>query len=281
MRKIFKLTIILVIGMVLGILANRNKEYFISGQYVRDNWHFRDKINLEKAEFNSKNTMVFLAFGQSNSANYGDESYVCRNKIYNYYRGDTYAAKEPLLGPDGNGISVWTRVADMMIDSGLCKQVIIVPIGVGSTSIENWTTGECRKKLDKTLKDLAQDSLKLTQIFWVQGETDNVNGTSKAKYKEQLNILVDVFRKKGFHAPFYSALTSYFPWNNDYPFGINPNIINAQKETIRERPDVVQGPNTDSLNLAYYRKDGIHFTKNGLDRFAYEWFKKIKFNRGL
>ena len=266
----------LFLGVLVGILANRNREYLINAQFIRNHLHFRKAMEVPERLLSSNRTMIFLAFGQSNAANYGGGTYDCHNNVYNFYKDELFHAKEPLLGPDGSGSSVWTRVADMVIDSGLYDNVIIVPIGIGQTSIDKWVNGDCRPILDKALAGLKKGNIKLSHIFWDQGETDNVDGTSKIEYKKKLNKLVDIFRNQGINAPFYSSVTSYFPYNNTYPLGINPLITEAQIEVIKERKDVLWGPNTDSLNLAYYRADAVHFTENGLDVFARSWFKKIK-----
>lgn len=280
MKKSFKYILILGIGVVLGIVANRNREYLINAQFIRNHWHFRKKIENKKEIASSDNVMICFTFGQSNAADYGMGIYTCHNaEIYNYYKGDLYKAKEPLLGPDGAGSSVWTRVADMLIDSGLYKKVIIVPCGIGQTSVKCWSEGDCRKKLDETLDYLAKDSIQPTHIFWQQGETDNVDNTTKSEYKQRLNQVIKDFRDRKVMAPFYVAITGYFPYNNPNPFGIDPDITGAQLEVIQETPAVKPGPNTDSLNLAYYRVDGVHFTEKGLDKLAEKWFEKIKESR--
>jgi hypothetical protein len=276
MKKSFKYIVFIVIGVLLGILAERNKEYLINAQFIRNHWHFRKVVADKDKILQSDKTMIFLAFGQSNSADYGNGTYACRNEVYNYYKGELYKAKEPLLGPDGSGSSVWTRVADMLIDSGIYKRIVIVPFGIGSTSIQRWLTGDCREKLDEILAYVKKDNIKPNYIFWDQGETDNVDKTTKAQYKERLKKLIQIFRDRQINAPFMTAITGYFPYDNDYPLGIDTNITSAQEEVTKELTNVKRGPNTDSLNLAYYRADGVHFTEKGLDKLAYEWYKKIK-----
>lgn len=276
MKKWLVYLIILCIGALMGIIANRHREYLINAQFIRDHWHFRKKIANEQELAKGDKTIVFLAFGQSNAADYGMGTYTCKNEVYNYYKGDLYKAKEPLLGPDGSGCSVWSRVGDMLIDSGLYKRVIIIPCAIGQTSIQCWTEGKCREKLDQTLDYLAKDSITPTHIFWDQGETDNVDKTTREQYKTRLKELVNVFRARHIDAPFYVSISSYFPYNNDHPFGINASIRQAQLDVIQETKNTRQGPDTDSLNLAYYRMDAVHFTEKGLDRLAWEWFKKIK-----
>lgn len=270
---------ILGMGVLLGILAERNKEYLINAQFIRNHWHFRSVIKEKKEILSSKKVMIFLAFGQSNAGDYGHGKYVCKNEIYNYYNGDLYRAEEPLLGPDGSGSSVWTRVADMLIDSGLYQKVVIVPCAIASTSVECWAEGPCKEKLLQTLGYLKKDQINLTHILWVQGETDNADHTTKSQYKQRLKEVINIFRENKISAPFFSAITSYFPYNNNNPLGISSDITDAQREVIKEVSNVKSGPNTDSLNLAYYRQQDVHFTEKGLDKFAYEWFKKIKANQ--
>ena len=278
MKKFITYTFLVGIGVVLGIVANRNREYLINAQFIRDHWHFRKTITDKDKIIKSEKAMIFLAFGQSNSADYGEGIYTCKNEVYNYYKGDLYRAKEPLLGADGSGSSVWTRVADMVIDSGLYKKVIIIPCGIGQTSVQCWSDGPCRQKLEETLDYLKKDNINITHIFWDQGETDNVDKTTKAEYKIRLKNVIETIRKKNFHADFYCTLTSYVPFNNNHSFGINKDIISAQEETVKEMEHVKAGPNTDLLNLAYYRFDYLHFTEHGLNKLAYEWYKKIKAN---
>lgn len=275
--KNYKNILLLLIGILSGIVANRYRSYLIDAHFIRQHFHFRKAIIDKGNIINSEDVMVFLAIGQSNAANYGAGNYIPRNEVYNYNKGSLYKAKEPLLGADGAESSPWIRLADMVIDKGLYKKVIIVPCAIGGSSIKCWSAGECRLKLEETLNYLDKDNIKLTHVFWFQGETDNVDNTSSLQYKSQLKETVELIRNKQKDAMFYTSITSYFPFNNDKPHGIDSNITNAQWDVIREMKNYVKpGPNTDSLNLAIYRSDAIHFTEKGLDRLAYEWFKKIE-----
>lgn len=273
--------LILIIGCILGILISNYKEYLVDGQFIRDHFHFREVINSKSEIIQSKDVLVLFTFGQSNSANYGDGSYVAKNNVLNYYKGNLYHAKEPLLGPDGKGSSVWTRLGDIMIDSGMCETVIIIPIGIGGTSIQSWLSGKPREKLNEVFGYLKEDGLKPTHIFWIQGETDNVDKTTKVQYKSRLKQLISLFRKANIDAPFYTTITSYFPYNNNNYLGVDKEIAGAQLEISKELRGVKEGPNTDLLNLAYYRADAIHLTKTGLDKLAKEWYKKIKLDHSL
>jgi hypothetical protein len=278
--KSFKYLVSIAIGITIGILANRNREYLINAQFIRNHWHFRKPIEDKNKIINQDKVMFLFAFGQSNSANFGMGNYVCRNEVYNYYKGDLYKAEEPLLGPEGPGSSVWTRVADMLIDSGLYKKVIIVGCGIGSTPVDCWAKGTCKETLEKTLAYLKKDNLKLTHVLWEQGETDNANNTTKADYKKNLKTVINIVRESQPTAQFFVSITSYFPYGNEKnTMGIDTNITHAQLDVIKEEANVKKGPNTDSLNLAYYRYNDLHFTPHGLDKLAYAWFKQIKANK--
>ena len=89
----------------------------------------------------TEGSTVLFTFGQSNAANHGQEQYTPKNKVYNYCKGTVYDGKDPLVGPTGGGGSVWTRLADMMIDSGMADSVTITAIAVGATDIASWAEG--------------------------------------------------------------------------------------------------------------------------------------------
>jgi hypothetical protein len=276
MKKRFIFFTIFIIGALLGILANRNREYLINAQFIRDYFHFRKKIEYSNIFTKNESTMICFVIGQSNAADYGKGIYIPRNNtIYNYYKGDLFKAKEPLLGSDGSGSSVWTRVADRLIDSGYFKRVVIIPCAIGSTSAKCWAEGACKQKLIKTLQFLKNDNIKVSHIFWDQGETDNVNNTSKELYIQYLKEVINTFRSYGVEAPFYISISSYVPFENTNPFGINAKITGAQKDLINTVKNVKEGPNTDSINLGYYRYQDLHFTEKGLDLLAKKWYEKI------
>lgn len=276
MKKRLIIAFVFIIGILLGILANRNREYLINAQLIRDYLHFRRKLDNSKQILNHDSTMICFVIGQSNAADYGKGLYVPRNnEIYNYYKGDLFKAKEPLLGADGSGSSVWTRVADNLIDSGYYKRIIIIPCAIGSTSVKCWAEGKCKKKLIQTLDYIKKDNMKISHIFWDQGETDNVDKTTKESYVQNLTNVINTFRSYNINAPFYVSITSYVPFENTYPFGINDQITNAQHEVIKIIKNVKEGPNTDSINLGYYRYQDLHFTEKGLDLLAKKWIDKI------
>lgn len=220
-------------------------------------------------------TMIALTFGQSNAANNGQNTYTPHNaEVYNYYEGKLYKAKDPLFGATREKGSVWSRLGDMLIDSGLYTKVIFIPIAVGGSEIACWTSGDCYKKLQRTLMILDSQHISLTHIFWHQGESDNLKNTSKAKYKEELATILKNLRSYQ-QADLYISLASYHPGAINKPLGVDSLIRNAQKEFIKENKKVLLGPDTDTLIHAIHRYDSVHFSDYGLMGFAQLWLMAI------
>lgn len=223
----------------------------------------------------SGRTMIALTLGQSNAANNGKTPYTPHNaNVFNYYAGKLYTARDPLLGTTGTGGSVWTRLGDMLIDSGLYDKVIFIPIAVGGSAIERWATGDCYEKLQQTLNTLDSQHVVLTHILWHQGETDNILNTSTAKYREYLAAVLQTLRKSQ-AADFYVSLVSYHPEPVTKPLGVDSAIRNAQMGFIRENKKVFAGPDTDTLIHAIHRFDSVHFSDFGLAAYARLWFNAI------
>lgn len=235
----------------------------------------RDSLLVEKKILYSDSTAIIFILGQSNAANYGQGLYTCRNQIFNYFDGQLYKAKEPLIGSTGPGCSVWTRLADMLIDSGLYDKVILIPIAIEGSSIDCWVNGVCNKTLQKTLAQIEKDSIRVTHVIWHQGETDAVENTPKHIYKEKLKKILLQLRKHKITSSFYVCIASYQPSNINKLQGVDTVIQNAQMEFVKENEGTKLGANTDLFNLAIDRYDGIHFSKSGLDKFAKALFEAI------
>ncbi len=225
----------------------------------------------------SKKVMVVLAFGQSNSANFGETKYRPQHESYSYYRGKLYRAEDPLPGADGDRGSVWTRLADMVIESGMYEKVVLVTIGIGATSAGCWAEGECGRYLEETLRDLAAHNIRFTHILWHQGEQDNLQCTGHAEYTAQMNRLLALIRGYGQDAPMYVSLASYQPHNFSRSF-VSEEVRQGQADFINTNSGVLLGPDTDTLVSNRDRYDGVHFSDEGLDLFAGLWFNALKEN---
>ena len=277
-----KLAFLLLALLIVSILINLflTREIIVFDKMAEGRFYNRikklgwldEKVPFE--EVKSPNTMIALAIGQSNAASTSNQTYTTKNAVFSYYKGSLYKAMEPLLGSGGDGGCVWTILADKLIDSGLYQKVILIPIAVGSTRIEDWTVGKESKKLNEVLDDLNSKGIKLTHIFWHQGESNT--GDDKNNYKANLKLLLRNIRKHNQPAPFYCSVATYNFYVNNAFNGVDTVLQNAQKEFVLENDNVISGPNTDSIIYAIDRYDSQHFSAIGNLKYADLWFKALK-----
>jgi hypothetical protein len=264
-KKIIILLIVLIIALAVFVISN-----YYDRVYVRllNAGFFHKEVPLGELKADSS-VMIALAFGQSNASNSGETLYTPHNRVLNYANGKLYLAKDPLMGASGFGGSVWGILGDKLIDSGLYKKVVLVPIGIGSTTISCWSDSNCNERLVNTLKALQKDKIILTHIFWHHGESDGM--TTKKDYKRALEKILATIRKYHQNAPFYCSLVSF----NES--GTHPQILNAQKEFITENRNVLIGSKTDNIRKPGDRHGPVHFSAQGMSKYADSWYHAIKF----
>jgi len=275
--RLFLFALLFVIGFVSGGLTQK---YFGIGSLFRETPLRSTLLAARSATrgevpFNqlqavpANRLMVAVVFGQSNSANYGETPYKPRRPVYNSYQGKLYKAEDPLLGADGVGGSVWTRLGDELIDKGYYDAVVFAPLGVGQTEIARWTLGgDLHPRVLDAIRDLKQHQLSVTHLLWHQGESD-AGKTAKESYKRMFNEMVSSIRRQGVNAPIYVAVAS----RGSIPRG-DKQIQEAQQELVDTSRRIYAGPNTDQLGNN--RFDGVHFSDEGLDKAAQLWLDKVK-----
>ncbi len=124
-------------------------------------------------------TAVLLIFGQSNSANYGGQRFqAIDDHVINYFAGKCYRASSPLLGAENKLGETWTLLGNKLIDQGRFKRVVLIPAGIGGTSVSEWAAGGRLNSMLADVLDNAQQRYRITHVLWHQGERDFVIGTS-------------------------------------------------------------------------------------------------------
>jgi len=85
-------------------------------------------------------TAVIIVLGQSNVANHGEGHYVSTECVHNFnvYDGRCYHAADPLLGASGLGGSFAPRFGDIIIRRGLFDRIIVAPIAMAGSTVEQW-----------------------------------------------------------------------------------------------------------------------------------------------
>lgn len=242
-----------------------------------------NKIEVDCNKIDRKKTMVILALGQGNAANGGEVKYTPKHNVYNVFGGKCYKADDPLLGATDNKGSVWGRLGDKIIESGMYENVIIKSIGVGGSPIICWTVngtgigyqnrlyGNYHARILEANEELKSLGLPITHILWHQGESDMKNGTTTVQYKERFLDMLNSMRKNGIQAPIYVALASR------YGRQTSQAVITAQKELSEEYADIFEGPNTDMIDRLEERtEDGQRFSELGLEKHANGWLQALK-----
>ena len=100
--------------------------------------------------------------------------------------------------------------------------------------------------------------------------------TSKEEYIRQFETIREAFRSQGIESPIGIAIASYHPECIDSEDGNDSQIREAQQALCKKYSDLFIGPDTDKLNKALHRPDGVHFSHIGLDAHADGWVKAIK-----
>ena len=233
-----------------------------------------DKVEID-CPVQGVDTAVIVAFGQSNSANYGQSKVVSRypESVVNYFGGKCYKAASPLLGATGVGGEFLIPLADTLLQNNAYKTVIIFSAGVGGSSIMQWQKdGDLNKLLLKNLIQLKY-TYSPTQFVWHQGETDFANQTSEKIYRASFNSLHKSIQKAGFSSPFFISIST--KCGNKISWTPNNPISNAQHSLINER-NVFLGANTDLLiNDADRATDHCHFSEEGLIKTGWAYADSI------
>ncbi|WP_286272861.1 sialate O-acetylesterase [Thalassotalea hakodatensis] len=231
----------------------------------------RNQLSCQPFIEDTTRAMVLLAFGQSNSGNHGDYLHKPVDGIYNLnpFDGLCYQAQDLLLGATGEQGSVWMPLAEQLIASGRTDKVLIVPFGVGGSSIERWTlTGDLSGRIKRSIDVLTKQNIKATHIVWHQGETDADKGTTSEEYIDMFGEVVEQLGPLGENIPIYTAVATRC-WGNP-----NKIISTAQQQLPQVYSNVFSGANSDSLGNDL-RYDNCHFNQQGLAEHAALWFDAL------
>lgn len=273
-RKILLTSLLVCIGFASGVIFQK---YYTIDRLFRDlglrNLSYYQKSGRSPVPFSildGKKLMVAIAFGQSNSANFGNVRHQSKSGVYNLFENELYAAQDPLIGASGTGGSVWTRLGDILIDSGRYDAVVFVAIGGSGTAIEEWAPGgQMHDRIIRAIKSTRKSGLEITHLLWHQGETDASIGTDSQQYQAYFRQMLAAIRSHGVSAPiFVSLATRCFETMPD-------NIIRgAQSILVDVTNGVLLGPDTDDLGDSF-RYDRCHLSQPGLQAAALLWHEQL------
>lgn len=225
--------------------------------------------------------LVIIAPGQSNIGSYAPSAYSPANPNaldnLNVFDGAVYAAADPMLGAAQGSATIIgnpiLRLADALVTNNKFDRVVIVPIAVDSTTVQDWQTGYVSNKIAVALGRLAYRGMVAgtnitVVILWGQGESNTTAGTSQGTYAASLAAVISASRTAGFTGKWFVAKET---WNGTT---VSTAIQNAQTGIVDHGADIWAGPDADALvstacgGVACRGGDAIHWSDVGSAYYA-------------
>jgi hypothetical protein len=223
-------------------------------------------------------TLVVITLGQSNAANSGAVKFTPVHRVLNFnlYDGRCYLAADPLLGASNNGGNFATRLGDILISLGFADRVVLAPIAMAGSRVEQWAyEGVFNNRIRTLIRRLYDAKLAPDYILWHQGEANlesyDIGGR---QYRKNLLEVVSTFRQYGIAAPFFIALATRCG-----PPHPNPGFLRSgQQSAVNAQIGTFLGPDTDLIGLEH-RFDECHMRESGLELHARAWADAIANHR--
>lgn len=284
MRRFFLILFLVLVAYAYGAFSHENRLFptpELEAALRRNYWRLREERGFKEttgrrevacSQITDPRTAIFLTLGQSNAANESELAFQPGEGVYNFNFFDSkcYVAQDPLLGATGTAGSVWSRLGDKLVRNGAYDRVLIAPIAVGGSRVQAWAPeGLHFPRLEAVQKALTSQGLKPTHVLWHQGESD-ARWTTTDEYVDRFTRMLEGLRRLGIDAPMYVAVASAcgHPGSDD--------IRAAQRQLAATLPNVHAGPNTDELDRFRWRRDGCHFSAEGLELHAQAWVEALK-----
>jgi Secretion system C-terminal sorting domain len=198
--------------------------------------------------------------------------------------GLTFSAMtaEGSIAPRGQSAWAWGALGDLLVKK-LNVPVMFFNVGWAGVSMKQWVESAA----GKVVKDAAGQTLPTGQpynnmrmvikyycsvlgfraILWQHGGVDNLLGTSKSDYANNLQALLDLSRNDH---------TGFVPWvisrTSRVGNTISQNVIDGQNQVLGYQFDkVYEGPNTDVIQPSGRINGGIQIPATGIVELAKAW----------
>ncbi len=221
---------------------------------------------------------VYVACGQSNAANYGQERLSPQDdRVSSAILSENRWVKgaDPMPNAVAGGGSPWPRLGDLLVEDSNVP-VAIIAYAVPATSVAQWQPGGSLYDggLAEALRFAMEEAGGLKAVLWHQGETDAAEATAREDYVQRLRAIIAQSRMDvGFEVPWGVALASNDPGALDADEAI---IVEAQRDVIAADPNVFEGAFTNDFGELGYLYDAVHFSREGLEIHAQRWAPKIR-----
>ena len=212
---------------------------------------------------------VLLILGQSNAANSLNAFSEPAAGVVNFslYDGKCYLARDPLIGASNAGGNFATLLATQMIEQRHYERVVLAPIAVGGTRIQQWApAGEHNRRITTAIERLRKAKLEPTHVLWHQGEGNRLD--SPERYRAAFLAVLSTIRRAGVEAPVFVAQATVCASLR------GEGIRAAQRDLVDPAKGIFAGPDTDQIGEAF-RYDGCHFDGEGGKRVADLWLSAL------
>ena len=291
------------IGLVIGaeIIIKLGGEYYlpIRRRIISKSADVSLKLINPKIKDCPSENFAIGYFGQSNSTNKVLPIYnsVYPENLYQFHwrTGLCYEYSEPLLGTSGRNGNTITYAAIKLARKHPDKKFIIIPFGVGRSSVLDWSYGYLSYYHDFVLERIKNFNLKPKLFLWHQGESDSrvdliskndlllipdysspssgefMFGTNTKAYKDALNFLIEKTFLKFPETKFGVALVSKCV--NKSPYKL---LRTAQKEVTIGDSKIFISADSDLITGKLNRSDRCHFSQEGSKKLGLMYFDSIK-----
>jgi hypothetical protein len=236
------------------------------GNFSPSDTEDRTRIDCKGAIYH-KHSAVILTLGQSNAANTTGNRFDPSPNVLNFslYDGKCYLAQEPLIGPTNYRGNFVTRLASKLVDRGAYQVVIVAPIAVGGTKVQDWAVGGfLNRRVVVAIKRLHDAGLQPTHVLWHQGEANVADDPQQ--YASAFLSVFSTIRRNGVYAPIYVAEATICG-GKDYA-----GLRSVQHSLVDPAKGILAGPNTDEIGLDK-RYDKCHLSAEGAEKHAEMWYE--------
>ncbi|MEI9987395.1 MAG: sialate O-acetylesterase [Aliidongia sp.] len=170
----------------------------------------------------------------------------------------------------------WTLLGTKLVQSGLYRTVVLIPVAVGGSEIRRWAVGgDLNGAMQATIRAAAAHYT-ITGVLLDQGAADSALRTPEAQYRSDLASLIDSLHAAGVRAPFFITRCSVGGenWTPDNP------IARAQASLADDQRGIFDGPDTDRDVTPLDRYDGYHFSASGQEKYTDAWIPLLRAHPG-
>lgn len=214
--------------------------------------------------------LYILVIGQSISSNCNQTVYApVDNVLQVALDGSLKPARDPFEWADCKQGSMWMPLGKRIIDSGMTKKVVFMPIGVGGTSVRDWQSGgKASAKLNSALDLIKQQGLKFDAVFWHQGTADH--GMTSGEYSDRLLSVISYVNSKITTGRWLIGVHSRCWGNYDPQIEAAQRLVGSATSAGR-----FPGANSNLLGNAY-RFDECHLNQAGQEEMATMWLEALR-----